>query len=493
MPHIRTVTDSPTPPTWRRIVASPAVPVALLALFAAVIILTINRFSIWIDESGSLLITGSDSYANIARRVTVDAHPPLWYWVLKPWLQVFGINIIASRAQSALFMISGVAIWYHFIKSRFSRDLGLLSLALMVSNPMIIHYAIEGRMYALSILLVAISCVLVTGRWRWRWYAYWPCAVAMLYTHYFLVFPIAAQFMFLLLRRDQQGLSLSWIVVYGASIIVGFAPWLPIAYAQTKMTVNDWFWIGPISPNTVFSYVLSTFVHRYNQDLTAFRVFPALLYLAAWATAMINAARAKGGPYALLWLLVAIPWVCLFLLSSGIMPVFDPRYVLFSLPALITLLAAGVLASPSRWRWLVVAVLVAGHLLGIQMLRYRGFTDRRGYYAMKKIAKEVSLPVDGELPWVATDWVFTFSDARAVLDPEQHVVWLRDHVPQLARVDLLLYDRPDWYVRSLSDIPAHHVWTLENPDARMAVPANWKLIVSHRRGYAMTRLYEITR
>jgi len=486
-----TVAGASPPSRWRRVAESPAVPVVLLAVFAALIACTIARFSTWIDESGTILMVGPNDYADVIRRTAVDVHPPLWYLVLKPWLQVFGNTVVAARAQSAVFMLVALGVWYHFVRTRFSRPLAVLTLALAVTNPMLLHYAVEGRMYAFGVLLVAASCVFLTGTARWQWFAYWPCAVAMLYVHYFLAFPIAGQFVFLLMRRRRLHLSLLWIAVYGASIIAAFAPWLPYAFRQTSDIVAGRFWIGPVAPSSVLAFVLHAFLHRIDADLQGRLVFPGLAYLAMWCAALFRAGRTRTGPYELLWCLVALPPLCLFVLScKPLVPVFHPRYVVFGLPALITLLAAGVLGFGGRWKPVAIAVLLVGQLWGLQMLRYRGFNDTRGYWSMKQIAAEVSKPIDGELPWVAASWIFGFFDARVTLDMDQHVTMLVHSPPQFYTPDVVYYGHRDWYIFSWDEIHARHVWVIdESVAAPIDVPANWKLEVTNSRGYARTRLF----
>jgi uncharacterized membrane protein len=478
----------------RRILDSPLAPVALLVFFAVLVVLTIHRFSIWIDESSTLVLVRSHSAAEIVGFIRYDAHPPLWYLVLKPWISVFGDSIVASRAQSALFMLIAFPVWYHFLKTRFSRPLALLALALLVTNPMLLHYAIEGRMYAWGILLTSVSCLLITGHWRWRWIAYWVCAAAMLWTHYFLALVVLAQFGYLLLARKDQGRSIVWIVIYGASIIAAFAPWLPHALQMTRTAVTNGLWIGPVTPDTVASYVLSTFLHHLNGELAGRWVFPGLAFMAAWAASLIRAGRARGGPYALLWLLIAIPWACLFILScKPFIPIFHPRYVIFGLPALITLLAVGALLLTGRWRIAVIAILLVGQLSGIRMLRWKGFNDNRGYWAMNAVAKDVRKPIDGELPVVVSAWLFPFMDALATLDPHQQVINFRDSDPVDETIpDVMYLAHPEWYVRSLDEIHARHVWFLdEKLKVETTVPSSWTLVTTHYRGYARERLFTL--
>jgi uncharacterized membrane protein len=475
---------------WRHLVESRAAPLALFAVFAALIVLTIGRFSTWLDESASLLLAAND-YTEIVHRSVLDVHPPLWYLVLKLWVQVFSPTILASRAESAVFMFAALVVWYHFVRTRFSRPLALLTLALTATNPMLLHYAVEGRMYALGVLLVALTSVFVTSTARWRWFAYWPCAVAMLYVHYFLAFPLAAQFVYLLMTRREQARSVAWIAAYGASIIAAFGVWIPVAFSQTATTVVMRFWIGRIAPSSLLTYVLHAFLHRSDGDLQNALTFPAVAYLAIWCASLIRAGRARNGPYSLLWGLVALPCVCLFLLScKPLVPIFHPRYVIFGLPALITLLAAGALGFTGRWRPVVIVGLLLGHLAGLQMLYWRGFADVRGRFSMKEIAERVAKPIDGERPWVVATWVFGFSDARATLDAGQRVTILVPTAPSFVGDDMTYYGHPDWYITSWSDVRARHVWVIEDIAAPpVAVPSGWKLEATHNAGYARTRLF----
>ena len=484
------MTGDPNRARWRRLVESPAAPLALFAVFAVLIVVTIGRSSTWIDESASLLLVDND-YAELVRRNVLDVHPPLWYLVLKLWVQVFTPSILASRAESAVFMFAALVVWYQLVRTRFSRPLALVTLALAVTNPMLLHYAVEGRMYALGVLLVALTSLFVTSTARWRWFAYWPCAVAMLYVHYFLAFPLAAQFVYLVLTRRDQARSMAWIVGYGASIIAAFGLWIPIAFRQTATTVTAHFWIGRIAPTTLLTYVLHAFLHRTDGDLQSALVFPTLGYLAIWGASLRRAGRARNGPYALLWCLVTIPVVCLFVLScKPLVPVFHPRYVIFGLPALITLLAAGALGFTGRWRAVAIAGLLIGHLAGLQMIRWRGFTDVRGHWSMNEIAAQVAKPIDGEQPWVVTTWVFGFSDARATLDRGQRVTILIPSAPSFVGDDMTYYGHPDWYITSWSQVAARHVWVIEDVAAApVAVPSGWKLEVTHNAGYARARLF----
>jgi len=285
-----------------------------------------------------------------------------------------------------------------------------------------------------------------------------------------------------------------WLLVYGASIVAAFAPWIPLAAHQTSRIVTGGFWIPPVTPYTLCVYVLHAFVHALDIDATGWYVFPSLAFFVALGVALRSAMNERGG-HALLWCLLGIPWLCLFLLSCPpLIPIFHPRYVLFSLPALLALIAIGVLALRGRLRVLVLAALLLTQLVGLRLFWKRGNYEKPGYLSMKRVAKEISKPVDGEIPTVVATWQFGFFDARATLPMSQQVAILRDSVPEEWSTDAIYFDKPGWWILKLEDVPTRHVWILDsNESAPVPLPAGWKILVNHRRGYVRERLVEVVR
>lgn len=471
---------------------SRAVPYALFALFVIEIALFLDRNSIWFDESYTILLVEPHGYADIARRTSVDGHPPLFYWLVKPWLALFGSSAAVLRAQQALWMIAGVALWYRFFATRFSQTVGLVVLALLVTNPYVVHYAVEGRMYALGLVFAAATTLLVTSSARWRWVAYWPLAVAMLYTHYFLAFVIAAQFVWMLFSRERQGLRVWWLLVYGASIVAAFVPWIPYAVAQTEVIVTRGFWIGPVTPFTVVTYVLQTFAHVVDADARGWFLFPGSGLLVLVGILLVRGARTRSEYRPLVLCLAIVPPLCLFVLScEPLRPIFHPRYVLFTLPALLGLVAQGILALPPSWRRVAGGAVIAVQLFGLAVFWHRGTIEHHQYYSMKRVAREVAQPIDGELPAVVVLGHMEFFDAKVVMR-DQDVRLLRQGQPQFGGIEAVYYDKPDWYVFDLAEVKARHVWFIEYVhNGPYGFPSHWTELQRLKRGYVQYRLARV--
>lgn len=496
MLHVPRVMHALPDSLWGRIERWRFTPFVLFAVLGMWTLIFVHRNGVWFDESYSILLVGKHDVSEIARRTAVDGHPPLWYWVLKPWVEIFGTHIVAVRLQQALFMFVGLAIWYNIIRTKLSCRVSLLTLLITVTNPMIVQYTVEGRMYAFGVLLTALSTLLISSEWRRSWIAYWPVSVIMLYTHYFLAFIIAGQFVWLFMTRRRRGVHLWKIVAYGASIVAAFIPWIPFALGQTTKIVAGGFWIGPVTPHTPLGYVEAAFLRIPDHDAHGWLVFPALFFIVVFIATLIRARAVKSENHTLLWCLLAVPWFALFVLScKPFVPIFHSRYVLFSLPALIAIVSAGVLAMTKRyWKAVAIVTIIGGQLVGNCVAWRRGNTDSRNFYAMKSIAREIGKPIEGALPAVVATWQFGFFDAKATLSESQRVVILRESVPQFGSTDAIYYDKPDWYITDMSALTSRYVWVMADASKPPpAIPSHWSLVNQKRRGYARLYLYRQSR
>ena len=177
-------------------------PVFALTLLGAVLRFpTLDRQSFWLDElvTASLLDRGlGDVLREIPR---TEATPYLYYVVAWLWSSVFGLGEVGLRSLSALAGTATIPVAYGAGVVLVSRRAGIVAAALVATSPFLVWYSQEARSYALFALLGATS-VLTFGlalRGDRRWLAGWAvvCALALA-THYFGVFLVAAEAVWLL-------------------------------------------------------------------------------------------------------------------------------------------------------------------------------------------------------------------------------------------------------------------------------------------------------
>ncbi len=187
-------------------------------LGGSILIATLLRFSpmfwqrdFWYDEAFTGIITRM-SWSKMWWMIFHDVHPPLYYYLLKPWAGLFYYSVFGFRSFSAIFGILSILSIYWIGKKLFSQRIGLIASFLMTISPFAIQYSQEARMYALfgflSLWLTYFFIqALRKNDWK-NWLAWGGIGVLFLYTHYlslftFVIFYLTALVYQLFLRDDK--------------------------------------------------------------------------------------------------------------------------------------------------------------------------------------------------------------------------------------------------------------------------------------------------
>ena len=219
----------------------------------------LDHQSFWIDEIASLQLA-QDGFVEGFQRVRSDVHPPGYFVLLHLWIARVGSSESAVRWLSVIPSVLTIAALFRLGRVLFREEtgvrIGLMAAAIAAGSLSQIYYAQEARSYAWLMLLATLSmdavARLTTRHRAIDWIAYALTTTALLYTHYFGFFAVAAQNAFVLYRwwgaarRDEHRGSLAgWLLTQGA-IGLAFVPWLPSLVAQTA-AVRSGFWIGEAS------------------------------------------------------------------------------------------------------------------------------------------------------------------------------------------------------------------------------------------------------
>jgi mannosyltransferase len=188
-----------------------------------------------------------------------ESAPPLYYALAWLWTQLTGTGEFGLRSLSALAGVATVPVAYLLGAELRDRRAGLAAAALVAVNPMLLWYSQEARGYALLVLFTSLALLyflraldrpgdvphlrypygpLKHGTSLGRrdvvlWGAFSGLSMA---THYFAVFPILAEAIWLLRRRGRDSLR-------GLGVVAAFGLLLaPLAVHQ--MLQNHAEWIG---------------------------------------------------------------------------------------------------------------------------------------------------------------------------------------------------------------------------------------------------------
>lgn len=207
----------------------------------------------WGDEAWTVLISQLP-LLDLVKTTAADFHPPLYYTIIHFWAAAFGSGEVATRTVSLIFwLLSGVAVYFFTRSLKFSSLYSLVSILLVLFNPFVFFYAFEARNYTLFVFLSLVSMwhfseILKSNRPRFlSQFFYLLSSVAGLYTHYYMFFVVAAQYLYLLVfRRHLFSLFLKFSLLF----LILYLPWLPFFLSQTR-SVAGGYWIGKLTWETI--------------------------------------------------------------------------------------------------------------------------------------------------------------------------------------------------------------------------------------------------
>jgi hypothetical protein len=221
--------------------------------------------ALWLDEALTVDISRAPLH-QIPALLRDDGAPPLYYYLLHFWMDVFGQSNLAVRSLAGVIGVinlpvawltgyragsrwwarDGLTVSEQAASDRRGRATGWAVMLLVASSPFVVYYDTEARMYGLVILLgtLAVLCYMSVLRRPGVWSALGLAAVmaAALYTHYWALYSVAV-----------VSIGTAWCAwkgphpracryALGALVVAGvsFLPWLPTFWFQVHHTGTPW-------------------------------------------------------------------------------------------------------------------------------------------------------------------------------------------------------------------------------------------------------------
>ncbi len=210
-----------------------------LLLVVVALVLRVARLdrSISGDELSSLFIASRDWGSLLQSLIREDAHPPLYFLLLKGCLWL-GTSEWIVRSIS---VVSGVLVcWlvYRVVLVCEDRRLAMASGLLVAVAPQAVWASQCARGYTLAAcgMLVAVWCAmhLVQGRRQWRYLVGYALGSAVaLYTFYYAVLVLVALNLSALWMLRHSGRSVVRWLLLQLAVVTLYAPWVPAYLAQT--------------------------------------------------------------------------------------------------------------------------------------------------------------------------------------------------------------------------------------------------------------------
>lgn len=481
--------------------------IALITLGALIIRLyKLTAISLWHDEAFSALLI-KYSWSEMMYRIGLDVHPPLYYIFLRIWHYVFGHSLFSLRAMSVAFGVGAVVMTYVLVKDIFSSRRAALIAALLVAlNPFQIQYVTEARMYTMGAFLALLGAWLLVKALKAQraeqrhggYYILFGLASgAMMLTHYYLLFTVAALGIYGLYHLFQaygpNARKYLWLIASGLIAGLTFLPWLKIFFFQYRQ-VGAGYWIPAMDiwsvPRTLYDLLFRiSEPHKLLMLVTS-----AIVLWAIWAVVRYYREEEK-------WLVISgfiAPFVgaLLFALLANFQgqssSVYLVRYFIFASAFLLSIMSMAIKSINSiKWQWAAIWLLSIISLFSVFYYWHQLDTDKRtGMAAAAQYLRANVQP--GHKIYVGSSFVF-FNYKYYNQTPTTPKLYSGgqqvENMPHFAGTAILTNEElvPDFHNASTPGDTIWLLWTTGFGGSKPAVPNNWTQV--SERAYEDIRPY----
>lgn len=381
-----------------------------IALFAtAVSAAWACRPSLWFDEGATISAAASRTLPELWRLLGhIDVVHGAYYLLMHGWFALFPPTEFWSRFPSSLAIGAAAAGVTVFIRQFSTRPAAVCAGAIFAILPRTTWAGMEARPYAFVAAAAVWLTVLFVGTVRlnrprgWVWYAVALMLSILLNLNLVLLVPVYGAMLPLLAPRgSRKSPAIRWAAA-SAVAVAAMTPFLVFAHNQV-FQVN---WIYPVSWHYAFDIIL----RQYFDHSVAFAIASAVLIVAAAVTRWAGVPAPPGDLRRLLLIATAwmvIPTALVVIYSAVSEPIYYPRYLIFTAPAMAVVLAV-CLVTVFRRPWpiagglLVFAVAAVPNYLFVQRWPYA--KEGWDYSQVADLISTHAAPgdclmVDNTVPW----------------------------------------------------------------------------------------------
>ncbi len=157
-------------------------------------------------------------------------HPPLYYIMLRLWMQTFGNSVGIMRSLSALISLLAFPCIYWLCMELFDSSLvGWMAMGLIAVSPFHVQYAQQAREYSFwtvtTLLSSAVLLRAIRVKTRVSWAIYAATLAIGLYCFSFFVFVAIAHGLYILITSNFRFTKA--MISYLAASVVGFITFIP--------------------------------------------------------------------------------------------------------------------------------------------------------------------------------------------------------------------------------------------------------------------------
>jgi len=368
--------------------------IAAIVLLAVLLYLyQLGTESLWLDEIFSI------RDASKPTSQIFQSNRPLYYLLLQLWMQL-GTSEAWLRSLSVLFSLGSIVLTYQLGRRLFNSATGLTAALLLTLSPLAINHAQEVRMYMLGVFLglagtLALAAALdhsFPSLTRW-----WAGLRLLTMLTAPLNFTLLIPDVLLLGVRFRNQRRILWRFSWWLLVISIL--WLPFllktAGAASEFSSG---WLSELLPRptpltligSLVKFTSGTVVPPFNLGFWLYKRFYdlyALLLVAVLGIAFWFRERSERFLWTAAW--AFLPLAALFLICYLYSSIWLDRYLLFTAPYVLILLAAGFTKLWNRQRGIALLVVVLyGVAVGGELAEYYTIQNRQDW---RSLAQTISL------------------------------------------------------------------------------------------------------
>lgn len=361
----------------------------------------LEQISFWFDEACSWKIS-QFAWPEMWDAISRDAHPPLFYILLKGWMSLFGNSVVSARMLSVTFGVLTVAMSWVFMHvatgsqdgndSQRFRAAPLMAALFVALSPLQVELSLEARPYALGtfftlVLATSVLCMFESPSPRWSWLGFAVGSVALSMTHYYgalMVVAIWLPCVPVAISRVRSGPAVGrrYCLGFGTTGLLMLAVWIPwfSTFRFQLARANRQLWFSELDPDGLATILWKSLAGGKHSGIWENWIWGAVAVWSLVAFGLIaNWIRSRRLPILLTLSGMLVPALLSIMYSVAVRPILGVKYLIFAQLFLLLGLASLVDFSAAAKRQTKVIVQVAGFVavLGWSLFWTMDFRVRR--------------------------------------------------------------------------------------------------------------------
>lgn len=310
-------------------------------------------------------------YSQMLKTTAGDFHPPGYYTVIGLIYKFFPPTEVITRLASIAFFLLTIIMVYKLASYVRGHTFGLLSAIVVATNPIFFRYAFEARNYTMFTFAATASVFflleLSKNFNKFRAVSFVVFTTLGVYTHYYMLFILGAQGLYLLLFDRKIFFKMMGLYTI---VCILFLPWLKVLVGQIA-SVGSSYWIPPIDFKQTYFDAFERILGGESQNIWRTILFSISLILLGVGIIQHVVRRKFEKPYLMVWLWAIVPFILASLpgLTIGgfklpFRPIFFWRYLIgASVPLSMAIVQASQNLPKRAFKIFIAAVIIFSALI----------------------------------------------------------------------------------------------------------------------------------